>query len=120
MTDDGQYYLFVKADEAPANVLDLSDEDVEIPTGFYPVAIEVGSSNSYYIRVLSGVDADTEVFLRYQQTAPSGGDTTSSSVGDDDTTSNFGQQQGGMPGQQQGGMPGGQQGGMQNFGGPQS
>ena len=123
MTDDGQYYLFVKSEEAPANVLDLSDEDVEIPSGFYPVAIEVGSSNSYYIRVLSGVEADTEVFLRYQNTAPSGGDRTSSGVEDEEESSgNFGgMQQGGMPnfGGQQGSMqPGGMQPG--NMGGPPS
>ena len=120
-TEDGQYYVFVKADEAPENVLDLSEEDVEIPKGFYPVAIEVGSSNNYYIRVLSGVEADTEVFLRYQQTAPSGGDSTSSGIEEDESSQNGfgGMQQGGMP-DFSGGMPGGNQQGGMPMGGPQS
>lgn len=70
--------LFVKADEKPENAVTLDGEDdPEVPSGFYAVPVEVGSTNSIYIRILSGVEEDTEVFTRYQQSAPSGGDRTS-------------------------------------------
>ena len=52
-------------------------EDGVVPDGFYAVPVETGVSNSQYVRILSGVEEGVEVFTRYQQTAPSGGDTTS-------------------------------------------
>lgn len=67
--------LFVKADNRPENAVDL--EDGVVPEGFYAVPVETGVSNSRYVRILSGVEEDVEVFTRYQQAAPSGGDTTS-------------------------------------------
>lgn len=67
--------LFVKADAAPDNAVEL--EDGVVPDGFYAVPVETGVSNSQYVRILSGVEEGVEVFTRYQQTAPSGGDTTS-------------------------------------------
>lgn len=97
--------LFVKADTRPDNAVDL--EDGVVPDGFYAVPVETGVSNSQYVRILSGVEEGVEVFTRYQQTAPSGGDTTSQS----------GEEQGGQ------GMPdfGGEMpdfgGGMPDFGG---
>ena len=81
--------------------------------------METGVSNSQYVRILSGVEEDVEVFTRYQQAAPSGGDTTSQGES--------GQEMEGMPGfsggggmaggnmaggNMGGGMPGGMQGGM--------
>ncbi|MEA4953935.1 MAG: HlyD family efflux transporter periplasmic adaptor subunit [Pseudoflavonifractor sp.] len=100
--------LFVKADSKPDGAVDL--EGGVVPDGFYAVPVEVGSTNSQYARILSGVEEGAEVFTRYQQSAPSNGDTTS--TGDEEKDTNQQSNQGGMPG---GGMPGGGGGG---FGGP--
>ena len=109
--------LFVKADSRPDNAVDL--EEGVVPDGFYAVPVETGVSNSQYVRILSGVEEDVEVFTRYQQAAPSGGATTSQGES--------GQEMEGMPGfsggggmaggnmaggNMGGGMPGGMQGGM--------
>lgn len=67
--------LFVKSDTRPENAVDL--EEGVVPDGFYAVPVEVGSTNSQYARILSGVEQDVEVFTRYQNAAPSNGDTTS-------------------------------------------
>lgn len=102
--------LFVKADSKPDGAVDL--EDGVVPNGFYAVPVEVGSTNSQYARILSGVEEGAEVFTRYQQSAPSNGDTTS--TGDEEKDTNQQSNQGGMPG---GGIPGGSGGGG-GFGGP--
>ena len=101
--------LFVKADAAPDNAVEL--EDGVVPDGFYAVPVETGVSNSQYVRILSGVEEGVEVFTRYQQTAPSGGDTTSQGQSEEQSgfpgggeMPDFG---GGMPGGMGGGMPGG-------------
>ena len=95
--------LFVKAESRPDNAVDL--EEGVVPDGFYAVPVETGVSNSQYVRILSGVEEDVEVFTRYQQAAPSGGDTTSQGESE--------QEMEGMPGfSGGGGMPGGMQGGM--------
>ena len=70
--------VFVKADARPDNAVDL--EDGVVPDGFYAVPVEVGATNSQYARIVSGVEADTEVFTRYQNAAPTGGETTSQGV----------------------------------------
>lgn len=67
--------LYVKADRRPEGALDL--EEGTVPDGFYAVPVEVGSTNNRYARILSGVERDVEVFTRYRQKAPDGGDTTS-------------------------------------------
>lgn len=100
---DGGACLYVKAAQRPDNALDL--EEGTVPDGFYAVPVEVGSTNSQYARILSGVEKDMEVFTRYRQKAPSGGDTTSK--GDQEEFSFPG-------GDFSGGLPGG---GMPNFGG---
>ncbi len=74
-TNDGSYYLIVQADKAPDNTITV--EDADYPEGYYPVSVEVGNSNASYIYIKSGVEADTTVFLRYRNTAPSNGDKTS-------------------------------------------
>ena len=106
--------LFVKADTRPDNAVDL--EDGVVPDGFYAVPVETGVSNSQYVRILSGV----EVFTRYQQAAPSGGDTTSQN-GEEQGFEGMGDFSGGRPGgMEQGGgmmMPGGNMGGGMS-GGP--
>ena len=88
-----------------------------MPDGFYAVPVETGVSNSQYVRILSGVEEGVEVFTRYQQAAPNGGDTTSQGEEPSDFPGggempdfsggempDFG---GGMPGGMGGGMPGG-------------
>lgn len=103
--------LFVKADTRPDNAVELGEGVV--PEGFYAVPVEVGSTNSQYARILSGVERDTEVFTRYRLSAPSGGDTTSQGDGTDEPTFPGGDFSGGFPG---GNMPN-MGGGMPNFGG---
>ena len=102
--------LFVKADTRPDNAVDL--EEGVVPDGFYAVPVETGVSNSQYVRILSGVEEGVEVFTRYQQAAPSGGDTTSQS-GEEQEFQGMGDFSGGRPsGMEQGGgmMPGGPMG----------
>lgn len=103
--------LFVKADSRPDNAVDL--EEGVVPDGFYAVPVETGVSNSQYVRILSGVEEDVEVFTRYQQSAPSGGETTSQG---EDSQEFEGRpdfsEGGGMPGGNMGGMGGGMPGGM--------
>ncbi len=99
--------LFVKADTRPDNAVDL--EEGVVPDGFYAVPVETGVSNSQYVRILSGVEEGVEVFTRYQQAAPSGGDTTSQSQ-EEQGFEGMGDFSGGRPGgMEQGGgmMPGG-------------
>ena len=79
--------------------------------------MEAGDYNEQYVQILSGVEADATVFLRYQNAAPSGGDTTSDGDGEEGMS--------GFPGGEMpdfgdmGGMPdfGGSGGGMPSFGG---
>ena len=121
---EDQYYLYVKSDTRPANAVDLTDPETEIPDGFWAVPVEVGNSNSQYIRILSGVDEDTVVFTRYRQNAPTNGSSTSQQ---DDEAMSFEDMFGGsIPGSSGGSMPnmggftgGGSSGGssMPNMGG---
>ena len=108
--DDG-YYLLVQADSRPEGAIDPAEVGgsvTDYPKGYYAVPVEAGDYNEQYVQILSGVDQDATVFLRYQNAAPSGGDTTSDS-GEEDGTSGF-------PG---GEMPdfGGSGGSMPSFGG---
>ena len=127
---EDQYYLYVKSDTRPANAVDLTDPETEIPDGFWAVPVEVGSSNSQYIRILSGVEEDTEVFTRYRQNAPTTGSTTSQmedeemSFEDMFANGGFGNMGGmsGMPNMNGGGSSGSRPGsggssGMPNMGG---
>lgn len=103
--------LFVKSDTKPEGAVEL--EDGVVPDGFWAVSVEVGTTNSKYARILSGVEQDTEVFTRYQNAAPANGDTTSQGDGSDTQ-----QQQQGFPGNGQ--MPDFSGGGMPNMGGGSS
>ncbi len=91
-TDEGTC-LFIKADSKPDNAVNLAD-DVEIPDGYYAVPVKTGVSDSTNVRILSGVDSGVTVFLRYEEAAPSNGDTTSENADATATTStqnqNFG------------------------------
>lgn len=100
-TDEGTC-VFVKADAKPGNAIDLA-EDMDVPQGFYAVPVEVETVSSRYARVSGGVAEGDELFTRYENAAPTGGDTTS-------------QDQDG--GGQEFTFPGGDfGGGMPNFGG---
>lgn len=105
--------LFVKADAAPDNAVEL--EDGVVPDGFYAVPVETGVSNSQYVRILSGVEEGVEVVhplpaggperRGYHQPGrgavrlPGGGEMPDFSGGE---MPDFG---GGMPGGMGGGMP---------------
>lgn len=104
---DGGTCLYVKAEERPDSALDLGEGVV--PDGFFAVPVEIGSANSRYARILSGVEENTEVFTRYRQKAPSGGDTTSQG-GEEEFSFPGGDFGAGMPNFSGGG------GGMPNFG----
>lgn len=107
---EGGTCLYVKADQRLENALTL--EEGTVPEGFYAVPVEVGSTNSQYARILSGVEQDQEVFTRYRNARPTGGETTSQ--GEEEEFSFPG---GDFPGGGGGGFPGGGGGGMPNFGG---
>lgn len=125
--DDG-YYLLVERSSKPDNAIDPAEAGgsvTEYPNGYYAVPVEVGNYNGTYIQILSGVEQDETLFLRYMNAAPSGGDKTSTN-GEEDADGMTGMpdfsQMGGMPdfsGGQSGGMPSmGQMGG--NMGGGNS
>ena len=114
--DDG-YYLLVASGSRPESTIDPAEVGgsvTDYPDGYYAVPVEVGDYNESYVQILSGVEEGTEVFLRYQNAAPSGGDTTSTDGSEDSGSSGFagggdfqmpsGGMGGGMMG---GGMPGG-------------
>ena len=118
--DDG-YYLLVQADSRPDNAIDpaeMGGSVTDYPEGYYAVPVEAGDYNEQYVQILSGVDQDATVFLRYQNAAPSGGDTTSNSGEEESGIPGFG---GEMPNfGDMGGMPdfgSGGGGGMPSFGG---
>ena len=117
--DDG-YYLLVQSEKRPENAIDPAKEGgsvTDYPEGYYAVAVEVGDYNESYIQILSGVEEDATVFLRYRNAAPSGGDKTSQVEGEEEgmMMPGFGE----MPDFSQ--MPGfGSGGGMPNFGGSAS
>lgn len=118
--DDG-YYLVVESEKKPENAIEpekVSGSVTDYPKGYYAVPVEVGDYNGNYIQILSGVEKDTNVFLRYMNAAPAGGDTTStngeaSQSGQMGQMPNFGGQ---MPnfGGQMGGQMGGNYGGQAN------
>ncbi len=106
--DDG-CYLLVQADEAPEGAFDPAEAGgsvTDYPDGYYAVPVEAGDYNETSVQILSGVEEGATVFLRYQNAAPSGGDTTSTS-GDEESSGGFQMPGGGMGG----GMPGGGMGG---------
>ena len=117
--DDG-YYLLVQADSRPDNAIDpeeVGGSVTDYPEGYYAVPVEAGDYNEQYVQILSGAEQDATVFLRYQNAAPSGGDTTSDS-GEEEGMSGF--PGGEMPDfGDMGGMPdfGGSGGSMPSFGG---
>lgn len=95
-TDQGTC-VFLKADARPENAIDL--KDVDIPDGFYAIPVEVETVSSRYARIRGGLAEGAELFTRYENAAPSGGDTTSKNQDGDDQEFSFpgGDFGGGMP-----------------------
>ena len=118
--DDG-YYLIVQAETRPESAIDPSavgGSVTDYPKGYYAMPVEAGDFNDSYIQILSGVEKDATLFLRYRSAAPAGGDSTSlvsnDEGGDSAGMPNFGG--GNMP-DFGGGMPNFGGGNMPNFGG---
>lgn len=63
-TGDMQTVVYVKADSAPDNAIELPDTGEEIPAGFYPVPVEIGISDDYNVEIKSGVEEGTVVFTQ--------------------------------------------------------
>lgn len=61
--------VFVKADTAPPNTIDVSQYALEIPEGAYAVPVEIGLSDDYGVEVISGVEEGAEVFTQYMKTS---------------------------------------------------
>ena len=117
--DDG-YYLLVQADSRPDNAIDpeaAGGSVTDYPKGYYAVPVEVGDYNASYVQILSGVEQDTTLFLRYQNVAPSGGDKTSDVEGQDGEQSMMPGGMGDFGGGQMPNFGGGSGGGMPNMGG---
>lgn len=110
-TYDGGYYLLIKSDTQPENAIDPAASGgsvTDYPQGYYAVPVEVGDYSENYIQILSGAEQNQEVFLRYQNSAPSNGDSTSTVEGESES--------GGMPGfGGDFGMPSGNFGGSNNM-----
>ena len=83
--DDG-YYLLIQSDSRPEGAIDPAEcggSVTDYPDGFYAVPVEAGDYNERYVQILSGAEEGMTLFLRYQNTAPSGGDTTSEGDGEE-------------------------------------
>ena len=55
----------------------------DYPDGYYAVPVEAGDYNGRFVQILSGVERDATVFLRYMNVRPSGGNTTSEVGGEE-------------------------------------
>ncbi|MBE6910041.1 MAG: HlyD family efflux transporter periplasmic adaptor subunit [Ruminococcaceae bacterium] len=117
---DGGYYLIVQAESEPENTIDPTEAGgsvTDFPKGYYAVPVEAGDFNDSYIQILSGVEKDTTLFLRYRNTAPAGGDTTSLVSNDEEESASGMPDFGSMPDFSGGNMPSFGGSGMPNFGG---
>ena len=56
--------VYVKADSRPDNALELPYQDEEIPSGFYPVQVEIGIQDTYNVEIKSGVNDGDTVFTQ--------------------------------------------------------
>ena len=56
--------VYIKADSAPDNMIEVPYMDEEIPDGFYPVQVEIGIQDNYNVEIKSGVEEGTEVFTQ--------------------------------------------------------
>ena len=82
--DDG-YYMIVQSEKRPDNAIEPSEVGgtvTDFPKGYYAIPVEAGDYNGNLIQILSGVEKDAVVFLRYMNVRPSGGNTTSNVEGE--------------------------------------
>ena len=56
--------VYIKADSAPDNMIEVPYTDEEIPDGFYPIKVEIGIQDNYNVEIKSGVEEGTEVFTQ--------------------------------------------------------
>ena len=56
--------VYVQADSQPDNALELPYQDEEIPSGFYPVQVEIGIQDTYNVEIKSGVNDGDTVFTQ--------------------------------------------------------
>lgn len=59
--------VYVEGDR-PENALENVMVNEEIPEGFWPVQVEIGISDNYYVEIKSGVEEGTTVFTQFQTT----------------------------------------------------
>lgn len=79
-TYDSGYYMIVQNEKRPDNAIEPSEVGgtvTDFPKGYYAVPVEAGEYDGNLIQILSGVEKDTVVFLRYMNVRPSGGNKTS-------------------------------------------
>ena len=55
--------VFVQG-ERPENAVELDMEVEGVPEGFWPVQVEIGIADDYFVEIRSGVEADTVVFTQ--------------------------------------------------------
>lgn len=94
-TYDNGYYLIVQSESRPEDAIEpasVSGSVTDYPEGYYAIPVEVGDYNENYVQILSGVEQDSVVFLRYQNVAPSGGNNRSE-AGEESGRSSFGEGQ---------------------------
>ena len=68
--DDGSTgtVVFVQSDKKPDGAIDLTVPVDGIPSGFWPVPVEIGISDDYNVEIKSGVEEGTTVFTAVQTT----------------------------------------------------
>ena len=118
-TINEENYVFVQGDPT-ADAVTFSEEDgVDIPDGFYAVAVELGSYDAAQVHILSGLDQEgLTVFLGYQQAAPEDNGASDISGGDEESGFPGGMpDMGNLPDMGGGNMPNMGGGGMSNMGG---
>ena len=64
--DDGSSatVVYIKADSQPDNALELPYQDEEIPSGFYPVQVELGIQDTYNVEIKSGLNEGDTVYTQ--------------------------------------------------------
>ena len=60
--------VYVQADSRPDNALELPYQDEEIPSGFYPVQVEIGIQDTYNVEIKSGLNEGDTVYTQMMTT----------------------------------------------------
>ena len=58
--------VYVEGEEPPENAIEVPFADEAIPEGFWPVPVEIGIQDNYYVEIKSGVEEGTWVFTQIQ------------------------------------------------------